>query len=86
MRNKAEDLRNHLFEVLEGLKDKENPMEVDRARAVADVAHAIINSAKVELAFMKQMNAQTSSFLPAGEGASNSKPGNAGVRRLGSAR
>lgn len=37
-RNKIEDLRNHLFAALEGLADKEEPMELDRAKTIADVA------------------------------------------------
>lgn len=52
-KNKLDDLRNHLFETLEALKDEEKPMDVDRARAVAEVAHAIINSAKLELRFLE---------------------------------
>jgi hypothetical protein len=52
-KNKLEDLRNHLFETLESLKDEEKPMEVDRARAIAGVAHAIIDSAKLELQFLE---------------------------------
>ena len=43
------DLRNHLFEVMEALKDEEKPMELARAKAVVDVAQALINSAKVEV-------------------------------------
>lgn len=38
MKNKIDDLRNHLFAALEGLADPEKPMELDRARALADVA------------------------------------------------
>lgn len=49
MKNKMVDLRNHLFAALEGLADNENPMELDRARAISDVAQTIINSAKVEV-------------------------------------
>lgn len=52
-KNRLQDLRDHLFETLEALKDDEKPMEVDRARAVAEVAHAIINSAKLELRFLE---------------------------------
>ncbi len=52
-KNRLEDLRNHLFETLESLKDRDEPMDVERARAVADVAHAIINSAKLELRFLE---------------------------------
>lgn len=52
-RNKIEDLRNHLFETLEQLKDKDDPMELDRAKAIADVAQVIVNSAKIEVDFLK---------------------------------
>lgn len=52
-KNKLSDLRNHLFETLERLKDEEKPMDVDRARAVSEVAHTIIESAKVELRAME---------------------------------
>ena len=45
-------LRDHLFDTLEKLKDKENPMEIERAEAVAHVSAQIINSAKVELQFL----------------------------------
>jgi hypothetical protein len=53
MKNKMTDLRNHLFETLEALKDKDQPMEVERARVISDVAQTLINSAKVELQFME---------------------------------
>lgn len=53
MKNKMTDLRNHLFETLEALKDKEKPMELDRARAVCDVSKQIIDTAKVEVDFVK---------------------------------
>lgn len=48
-KNKIDDLRNHLFETLEMLKDPEKPMDLNRARAISEVAQTIINSAKVEV-------------------------------------
>ncbi len=48
-KNTIKDLRDHLFEVLEGLKDKDEPMDIERSKAVVDVAQAIINTAKVEV-------------------------------------
>lgn len=53
MRNKIEDLRNHLFATLEALQDDEKPMDLDRAKAIADVGQVIINSAKLEVDFIK---------------------------------
>lgn len=50
------DLRNHLFEVMEALKDEDKPMELARARAVVDVAQALINSAKVEVEFLNAID------------------------------
>lgn len=52
-RNKIEDLRNHLFAALEGLTDKDEPMELDRAKTIAEVAQVIVNSAKIEVDFLK---------------------------------
>lgn len=37
MKNKMSDLRNHLFVTIESLLDDDNPMELERARAVSDV-------------------------------------------------
>lgn len=48
-KNRLSDLRDHLFETLEALKDEEKPMEIARAKAIAGVAQAIINSATVEV-------------------------------------
>lgn len=64
MKNKISDLRNHLFETLEALKDKDSPMDLERARTISDVAQTIINSAKVEVDFMKQTGAIGSGFIP----------------------
>jgi hypothetical protein len=52
-KNKINDLRDHLFATLESLRDETAPMDLDRARAVADVARAVIESAKVEVDMLK---------------------------------
>lgn len=45
-------------------------MELDRARAIADVAKVIVDSAKVEVDFLKVTGAATSTgFIPEGEAA-----------------
>jgi hypothetical protein len=62
-RNKIEDLRDHLFEIIEMLK--ENDMELDKAKAIADIAQVIINSAKVEVDMMKVVHGNGSGFIPA---------------------
>lgn len=53
MKNKISDLRNHLFETLEALKDEDKPMDLARAKAISDVAQTIINSAKVEIEYLE---------------------------------
>ena len=68
MKNKIDDLRNHLFETLEALKDEDKPMDLDRARAVADVARVIVDSAKVEVDFLKVTGAlRSTDFIPSEE-------------------
>jgi hypothetical protein len=65
MRNKIEDLRNLLFETVERLLDEDNPMEVSRAKAIADVAGVIVDSAKVEVDMARTVNGFTGSgFIP----------------------
>lgn len=64
-KNKIEDLRDHLFETLEALKDDEKPMDIKRAQAIAHVARTIIDSAKVEVEFLKVTGAtRSTNFLP----------------------
>jgi hypothetical protein len=58
------DLRTHLFSALRGLTDKENPMDIERAKAVSDVAQTIINSAKVEVEHLKVAGGKGSGFIP----------------------
>lgn len=52
-KNKMTDLRDHLFETIEALKDSSSPMQLDRARAISEVAQVIINAAKVEVDLVK---------------------------------
>ena len=74
-KNKIDDLRDHLFETLEALKDKDEPMDLDRARAIAEVGKVIIESAKVEVDFLKVTGASKStSFLPTEEETPPARP------------
>jgi hypothetical protein len=70
LKNKIDDLRNHLFETLEGLKDEEEPMDLARARAIAEVAKVLVESAKVEVSFLKTTGAlKSTDFMPSEEDA-----------------
>ncbi len=55
-KNRLEDLRDHLFVQLERLKDDMTPeqlaAEIDRAKAVSEVAARVVDSAKVEVAYL----------------------------------
>lgn len=62
-KNKIEDLRNHLFDTIERLLDPDDPMDLDRAEAVGKVAQVVVNSAKVEVDFIKQTGHGGSSFI-----------------------
>lgn len=65
MANTIDDLRSHLFDTLAALKDKEHPMDLDRARSVAEVAKVLVESAKVEVEFLKVTGAtRGTGFLP----------------------
>lgn len=60
-----DDLRKHLFDTLADLRNKEKPLELDRARAISEVAQTIINSAKVEVDHLRVTGATAATnFIP----------------------
>lgn len=64
MNNDITKLHQHLFGALEGLSDKKEPMDIERARAIADVAQVVINSAKVEVEYIRVTGGRGSGFIP----------------------
>jgi len=64
-KNTIEELREHLFGTLADLRDPTKPMEIERARAVAEVAGVIVDSARVEVNFLKEIGGSGSGFIPA---------------------
>jgi len=58
-------LRAQLFDTLAALSDKTNPMDLDRAKTISDVSQTIINSAKVEVDFMRVSGGAGTGFVPA---------------------
>jgi hypothetical protein len=71
MKNKIEDLRNHLFMQLERLNDEEkmkNPIirarELETAKAIAEIGTVIVNTAKVEVDFLHKVGGKGTDFLP----------------------
>jgi hypothetical protein len=61
MNNKMIDLRNHLFATLEALQDEDKPMDIERAKAIAEVGKVLVDSAKVEVMFIKAMDGEVKS-------------------------
>lgn len=73
-------LRTELLATLADLRNRANPMEPDRARAIAQVASVLVDSAKVEVDYIKATGQDTSNFIdglkaPAAVAAINSAPG-----------
>lgn len=63
--NTISDLREHLFETLAALKNPEKPMDLDRAKTIAEVAKVIVESAKAEVSFLATTGALNSTgFIP----------------------
>lgn len=67
MSREINDLREHLFAALDGLRDKDNPMDIERAKAIAEVSKVIVDSAKVECDHMRITGGPGSGFIPAPE-------------------
>ena len=63
MKNKMTDLRNHLFATLEALQDEDKPMDIDRAKAIADVGRVLVETAKVEVAFLDATGGKGTGFI-----------------------
>lgn len=57
------ELRGHLMAALAALRDRDTPMEPDRARAMAQVGSVLIDSAKVEIEYLKTTGQDRSDFL-----------------------
>lgn len=77
-----DQLRSHLLETLAALKDRTNPMDPNRARAVAEVASVLVDSAKVEVDYLKVTGQDKSGFLEAASGTPALPPAGASASAL----
>jgi hypothetical protein len=59
--NDITELRTHLFDTLRGLKD--GSVDVDKAKAVSQIADTIIDTAKVEVDFMRVAGGAGTGFI-----------------------
>ncbi|MFD4837698.1 hypothetical protein ACFWP0_09325 [Achromobacter sp. NPDC058515] len=72
------DLRDAMFETMTALK--EGKITIEQAKAVSEIGQVIINSAKVEVDYIRANNGGESSFIDA-VGNDNLPPGITGVTR-----
>lgn len=67
------DLRETLFATLEGIKN--GTLDIEKARAVNDVAKTIVDTAKVEVDYLRTTGGGESTFIETAIGADNLPPG-----------
>ena len=70
--NNIETLRQHLFATLESVK--KGDLDLERARAVNELAKTIVDTARVEVDFIRATDGTESSFLTNGQATPNPKP------------
>ena len=64
MRNlHIDQVRQSLLDTLTDLRNKEQPMDIERAKAVAQVASVLVDTAKVENEYLKITGQDNSKFL-----------------------
>lgn len=56
-------LRQQLLSTLSDLRNRESPMDPDRARAIAQVAGVLVDSAKVEVDYLRVTGQSQADFL-----------------------
>lgn len=61
MANNIDDLRTHLFDAIRELKA--GRIDIDKAKAISEIAQVIVNSAKVEVDYAKATGSKGSGFL-----------------------
>jgi len=64
--NDLDTLRRHLFDTLADLRDRNKPVDVERAKAVVAVADKLIETGKVEVQYLNIVGGKGSGFIPDG--------------------
>lgn len=62
-KNRMEDLRDHLFETLEMLKDPDCDVDIERAKQIVAIGRVLVDSARVEVEFQKEIGGIGSGFI-----------------------
>jgi hypothetical protein len=63
MNNHIDTVRQSLLDTLADLRNREVPMDIERAKAVAQVASVLVDTAKVENEYLKITGQDHSKFL-----------------------
>lgn len=63
MSNHIDTVRDALIATLADLRNKDNPMDITRAKAMAEVASVLVDSARVENDYLKITRQNYSQFL-----------------------
>lgn len=61
--NHISTVRQALIDTIRDLRDPTKPMDIARARAVSEVAQTVINSAKVEVDYLKATSQNSATFF-----------------------
>lgn len=61
--NSIEDLRKALFQTLQGVRD--GSVDLDKAKTINEISKTLVDSAKVEVEFLKVTGGEQSQFLGA---------------------
>jgi hypothetical protein len=79
-----DDLRTRLFAAIDGVKA--GTLSLDQARTISDLSQVIVNTAKVEVDYLRATGGGESTFIDTAVGANNLPPGITGIvrHRLGS--
>lgn len=65
MSKTIDDLREHLFAAIQGVRD--GTVSIEQAKTISDLSQVIVNTAKVEVDFVRATERRESRFLAAPE-------------------
>ena len=74
-----QDLRRRLFETIDGVKA--GTIDIERARMVSDISQVIVNTAKVEVDYLRATGGGESTFIDSAVGADNLPNGITAITR-----
>lgn len=57
-------LREILFNTLKELQNPDSKLDIERAKAINEISQTVINSAKVEVDYLKNIGGKGTDFIP----------------------